>query len=190
MYDPLKPSLPTPSSSRPGQGRRSDASSDQVLTSRRAVPARILARLFDEIVSSLIAVGCLLPIIFIFVAPSHWIDLGPGGYLLVVLIFGTIGTVAKSFYFIVFEYRTGQTLGKIALNLEVTGTGGDRASMRRLVVRAILNYLLLSCIPVIFLEIVTMLLRKNGRRMVDELTGTRIVRLEFGAVPTAEPDNL
>ncbi len=98
--------------------------------------------------------------------------------------------MAKSFYFIVFEYRTGQTLGKIALNLEVTGTGGDRASMRRLVVRAILNYLLLSCIPVIFLEIVTMLLRKNGRRMVDELTGTRIVRLEFGAVPTAEPDNL
>lgn len=186
MYESPGPHLQTPPGERSDSARRRLSRSHVAYTSRSAALNRILARLIDSVLASLLLIGAVALSFSTsrsFAGFPGWSD----STFYIDTIFLTVATLSYPAYFVVFEYRAGRTPGKMLLNLKVTGVDGKPARLGNLVARTFLTLLVLSS-GLYLVEAVVMLSRKNGLRITDDLTATRVIQLEFGAVPMDDPN--
>lgn len=77
-------------------------------------------------------------------------------------------------YWVVLEYKTGQTIGKKILNLKITNISGDRASLKGIIISSFGKSFLLP-IDVVLGWLMT---NKNRQRIFNKLGDTLIIKIK------------
>jgi uncharacterized RDD family membrane protein YckC len=188
---PPRPPWPPP----PGPGWPRPAQTE-VIEERGLTGYRVVAKLIDAVIVMVIQYVIFIPLnivwaftFFPFSNPSNqediqrrmeageipWEIFGPMLALMgiVLLLFLVVGTA----YYFFFEHITQQTLGKKAFDLKVIDQVNGRASWKQILVRSILTSLSLM-FYIWIIELIVMLVRPDGRRITDLITGTNVIRVK------------
>lgn len=92
---------------------------------------------------------------------------------------GVLITVALPTYFVLFEWRLGQTPGKLAMGIAVVGTDGEPIGLRGAVVRNLLR--VVDSLPSLYLlGLGAMLATERTQRVGDVAAETVVVRTSAG----------
>jgi uncharacterized RDD family membrane protein YckC len=119
--------------------------------------------------------------VFIAAFAGGGIDDEPG--FAVEVLGGVIGAVLAIAYFVLLESSRGQTLGKMAMSIEVVGPDGNNPSPADALKRN--AWMALSAIPVVggFIQFVAMIViavtigsNKDGTGLHDQIAGTRVFK--------------
>ena len=163
---------------------------DEIVVERGLVGDRLVARIIDQVVISIIQGLVIMPVYFVGVfiiiastAVSEEESTGNEGsfaflfgYFALIGVMILIGQVVIAVYYYIGERRSQQTIGKRSFNLVVVDETGGKPTRGQTLSRAALNALTIWA-PLWIAEIMVMAFREDGRRLADMITRTKVIKV-------------
>ena len=186
---------PQPPAAPPWQGYP-PPSQTEIVEERGLTGYRVVGKLIDTVIIAVLQYILFIPINIIWVfsftpltsqqemeqyqqqldaGEIPWELFGPMLIMLgiIFLLFLLVGTA----YYFCFEYISKQTLGKKAFNLKVSDPANGKASAKQILARSFITVVSMMFYLWI-IELIVMLVRPDGRRIADLITGTTVVQVK------------